>query len=651
VPAFSKILIANRGEIVVRVARTARSLGYRTVAVYSEADKASPHVAACDEALCIGPAPAAQSYLSIEAILGAAKRTGADAIHPGYGFLSENAAFAQACADAGIVFVGPPAGAIRAMGNKASAKALMLEAGVPCLESFSGEQTSAAFRVAASGIGYPVMLKAAAGGGGKGMRVVRSEAELAAAFDSTRLEAERAFGSGQMLMERALEGARHIEIQIFADGYGSIVHLGERDCSIQRRHQKVVEEAPAPAVTPALREAMGAAAIAAARSVGYAGAGTVEFLLDDDGTFSFLEMNTRLQVEHAVTEAVTGIDLVAWQLRVAAGARLETLRPSVPAAAHAIEVRLYAEDPAQGFLPQAGRIAAWVPPCAEGVRVDAALCEGLEVSPYYDPMLAKIIASGSDREEARRRLVAALEDLVLFGIASNRRFLIGVLDDPAFVSGDARTNFLEGALPSTTAGSETAGMARALAAALFYFGAERERAGGTWRSGRTLPVTLKLRDSKATIDASLRITGTFAADVMLAGVTQAIEILARSAHAVRFVHNGVTRTARTALDGTTLHLQLGRDEFAFGDATFLAPLEATTAARGSATSPMPGIVAAVPVAVGDEVVRGQTVVVLEAMKMMHEIAAGASGRVTSVLVVPGQQVGMRAPLVEIVSVE
>lgn len=648
--SFDTVLVANRGEIAARILRTVKRMGLRGLVLHHAADTAAPALKLADGVIEIEGASAVASFLDAGQIVEKALRAGAQAVHPGYGFLSENAGFCRAVTDAGMVFVGPGPGAIDLMGDKVRARAFVAARGFPVAPSAIEDDDPASFSARARALGVPLLIKPAAGGGGKGMRIVRDLAVLEEELTAAHREGERYFGDRRLYVERYIERPRHIEVQILADHHGTVLHLHERECSLQRRFQKVVEEAPSAALSAMERAEICGVAVGIAAAAGYRNAGTVEFIYGG-GSFYFLEMNTRLQVEHAVTEAVTGIDLVAWQLRVAAGARLETLRPSVPAAAHAIEVRLYAEDPAQGFLPQAGRIAAWVPPCAEGVRVDAALCEGLEVSPYYDPMLAKIIASGSDREEARRRLVAALEDLVLFGIASNRRFLIGVLDDPAFVSGDARTNFLEGALPSTTAGSETAGMARALAAALFYFGAERERAGGTWRSGRTLPVTLKLRDSKATIDASLRITGTFAADVMLAGVTQAIEILARSAHAVRFVHNGVTRTARTALDGTTLHLQLGRDEFAFGDATFLAPLEATTAARGSATSPMPGIVAAVPVAVGDEVVRGQTVVVLEAMKMMHEIAAGASGRVTSVLVVPGQQVGMRAPLVEIVSVE
>ncbi len=441
--AFRRILIANRGEIACRVIRSARALGYETVAVYSEADANAPHVRMADLAVPIGPAPAAQSYLSIDRLVEAARVAKADALHPGYGFLSENADFAAACRDAGLVFIGPPPEAIRSMGNKAEAKRLLGAAGLPCLPGYhEADQSDGRLARAAETIGFPVMVKAAAGGGGRGMRLVASAAELPAALAAARAEALNAFGSDELILEKAVEHARHIEIQIFADGHGNVIHLGERDCSIQRRHQKLIEEAPSPAVTAGLREAMGQAAVAAARAIHYVGAGTVEFLLDADGAFYFLEMNTRLQVEHAVTEAITGQDLVAWQIRVAAGERLPLVQAEVAFAGYAIEARLCAEDVPGDFLPQSGAVLAWQPPEGPGIRVDHGLAAGLAVTPYYDSMLAKIIAFGTDREEARRRLIAALERCLLLGIATNRALLIDCLDHPEFVAGKATTSFL-----------------------------------------------------------------------------------------------------------------------------------------------------------------------------------------------------------------
>ncbi|HXM31652.1 MAG TPA: biotin carboxylase N-terminal domain-containing protein, partial [Xanthobacteraceae bacterium] len=415
--AFGKILIANRGEIALRIVRTARAMGYRTVAVYSDADREMPYVAFADEAVPIGSAPAAESYLSIEKIIASAKRTAADAIHPGYGFLSENADFAEVCAGTGLVFIGPPAAAIRLMGNKAAAKRRMIEAGVPCVPGYDGkDQSDEAFARAAAKIGFPVMVKAAAGGGGRGMRLVAEAARLTEALRSARAEASKAFGSAELILEKALAFARHVEIQVFGDRHGNIVHLGERDCSIQRRHQKVIEEALCPALSPALRRAMGEAAVAASRAVGYVSAGTVEFLLTPENEFYFLEMNTRLQVEHPVTEMITGRDLVEWQLRVAAGEALPLKQEAIAFHGHAIEARLCAEDPTRDFLPAAGKLLAWEVPSGTGIRVDHGLAPGVTVSPYYDSLLAKIVAYGATREEARRRLVAALNDTIALGI-------------------------------------------------------------------------------------------------------------------------------------------------------------------------------------------------------------------------------------------
>ncbi|RMF12385.1 MAG: ATP-grasp domain-containing protein, partial [Candidatus Dadabacteria bacterium] len=403
-----RVLVANRGEIAVRVMRTARRLGLKTVAVYSEADADMPHVSAADLAVCIGPPQVAASYLNVEAILDAAKRTGADAIHPGYGFLSENADFAEVCAQHGITFVGPPVEAIRLMGNKRAAKVRMIEAGVPCVPGYEGEDQADETLIAeAQRIGFPLMVKAAAGGGGRGMRIVHEADALPAALRSARSEAKGAFGSDELILERAVIAPRHVEIQVFGDTHGNVIHLGERDCSMQRRHQKVVEEAPSPAVDPELRAQMGEAAVRAAQACGYVGAGTVEFLLDDERNFYFLEMNTRLQVEHPVTESVTGEDLVEWQFRVADGQPLPLTQEQVELHGASIEVRLYAEDPANGFRPQTGRIEALGWPDHPDVRIDTGVGEGNEISPFYDPMIAKIISRGPDREHARRALIAA----------------------------------------------------------------------------------------------------------------------------------------------------------------------------------------------------------------------------------------------------
>ncbi|MGH8456274.1 MAG: acetyl-CoA carboxylase biotin carboxylase subunit, partial [Stenotrophobium sp.] len=442
---FTKVLIANRGEIAVRVIRGAKKLGYKTVAVYSEADKDSLHVIEADEAVCIGPAPAKDSYLVIEKIIAAARQSGAQAIHPGYGFLSERAAFARAVQDAGLVFIGPDPQSIEAMGNKSASKIRMIAAGVPCVPGYQGDDQSDETLVAeCRKIGLPVMIKAAAGGGGRGMRLVHDAAELLANVHSARSESSNAFGSGQLLIEKAVMDARHVEIQVFGDRHGNVIHFGERDCSVQRRNQKVVEEAPSPAVDDALRLKMGAAAVAAAKAVNYVGAGTVEFMLARDKQFYFLEMNTRLQVEHPVTELVYGVDLVEWQLRIAQGEPLQMTQQEVlkRRRGHAIEVRLCAEDPQQNYMPQTGPVLMWKAPEGQGVRVDTYLRGGVAISPFYDSMQAKIIAWGEDRETARQRLLKALEDTVFLGVINNKDYLSAILGTEAFASGDFSTAFI-----------------------------------------------------------------------------------------------------------------------------------------------------------------------------------------------------------------
>lgn len=441
---FNKILVANRGEIAIRIMRACRELGIGTVAVYSTADKDAPHVRFADEAVEIGDSAPRESYLNIPNVLQAAKATGAEAIHPGYGFLSENAVFAEAVEAAGLTFIGPPASAIRAMGDKAQSKITMKAAGVPTVpgaENLSGETE---FLAAAERIGYPVLVKAAAGGGGKGMRVVRSAREMPEALDSARRESQNAFGDDRLLVEKYIENAHHIEFQVFGDRHGNLVHLFERECSVQRRHQKIIEESPSPLLTPEIREQMGAAAVAAARAVGYFNAGTVEFIFDSRiSNFYFLEMNTRLQVEHPVTEAVTGLDLAQWQIRVAAGEPFPLRQADLTQRGHAIECRLYAEDAAGGFLPSTGRILQFIEPRGPGIRVDAGIVTGSEVTRFYDPLLAKIIVHAEDREAAIRRMRAALRETVLHGVTSNLDFLQAILAHPAFAEGKIHTRWVE----------------------------------------------------------------------------------------------------------------------------------------------------------------------------------------------------------------
>ena len=441
-PLFSKILIANRGEIAVRLMRACREMGIASVAVYSEADAKALHTLTADEAVLIGEAEASQSYLNMERILAAAKETGAEAIHPGYGFLAENADFAQAVADAGLVFIGPSPDAMRAMGDKAAARALMEKAGVPLVPGYQGKDDDKALETAAEEIGYPILLKAAAGGGGKGMRIVESAKDLQEAIGSARREAQNAFSDARLIVEKYVSNARHIEIQILADSHGNTLHLFERECSIQRRHQKIIEETPSPLLDDELREAMGNAAVAAAQAVDYVNAGTVEFIVDPDTRqFYFLEMNTRLQVEHPITEMLTGLDLAQWQIRIAAGEKLPLSQNELSRRGHAIECRLYAEDPASGFLPATGKLLKWQPPTGPGVRVDSGVSTGTDVGVYYDPLLAKVIVQAEDRPTAIRKMRTALQDTVVLGLTTNRDFLLDVLEHETFQNGTGHHRF------------------------------------------------------------------------------------------------------------------------------------------------------------------------------------------------------------------
>ncbi len=670
---FSKILIANRGEIACRVMATARRLGIATVAVYSDADDNSRHVALADEAIYLGPAPARESYLRGDRILAAAQATGAQAIHPGYGFLSENAEFAAACAAAGLVFIGPSPDSIRAMGSKSAAKSLMENAAVPLVPGYHGaEQAPDFLRAQADAIGYPVLIKASAGGGGKGMRVVAGPAEFEAALASCQREAAASFGDTRVLLEKYLQRPRHIEIQVFADTHGQYVYLGERDCSVQRRHQKVIEEAPAPGMEPERRRLMGEAAVAAARAVAYVGAGTVEFIVDQDGSFYFMEMNTRLQVEHPVTEMITGTDLVEWQLRVAAGQALPLAQEAITLKGHAIEARIYAENPERGFLPSTGVLSHFQQPehvafvrNADGepfhapaaVRIDAGVCAGDQISPHYDPMIAKLIVWGEDRAQAIARLRGALAQTHIVGVANNVDFLERLLANPAFAGAELDTGLIERERDSLFAGAGQV-PATMLALACARLLADEAAAQGNdpwantrgWRLNTTYTRRLSFRSEQgvhevaldygrsgfgfrhADLDAPLAITTTRGSqlDLRFAG---------------RSLHADVVRT------GLDFHV------FAQGRHAVLTLMDAiaqsneTEAGSGRLSAPMPGKLIAVLAPAGSEVEAGAPLLVIEAMKMEHTIVAPAAGRVAEVLYRVGDPVAEGAELIRFAVVE
>ncbi|MGN8103730.1 acetyl/propionyl/methylcrotonyl-CoA carboxylase subunit alpha [uncultured Pseudomonas sp.] len=625
-PAFTKILIANRGEIACRIQRTAQALGYRTVAVYSDADTDALHVQMADEAVHIGPAPVHQSYLNTEAILAAAQLTGADAIHPGYGFLSENPDFARACQQATLTFIGPSAEAIELMGSKRLSKLAMLDAGVPCIAGYQGSaQDDATLQREAERIGFPLMIKASAGGGGRGMRLVHQREQLLEQLRTARSEAMNAFGSDELILEQALIDPRHVEVQLFGDSHGNLIYLGERDCSIQRRHQKVIEEAPCPVMTPDLRQAMGEAALKAGRAVNYVGAGTVEFLLDRNGQFYFLEMNTRLQVEHPVTEMITGLDLVDWQLQIAAGQPLPLTQSQVTLTGHAMEVRLYAEDPAQGFLPQTGDVLRWEP--APGVRIDHGLLEGQTVSPFYDSMLGKIIAHGASREEARRKLLRAVEDSLLLGVATNQRLLIDLLKHPDFINGDFSTGLIAehfSVIPQQTATAEQL----KLAAALFYQHSANQHTQtlARWRNTASVPVTYRLEANGQLHSVSV----------------DDLQLTTDGRHA-SLVIKGVRRRIAYHLDGNRLWLP----GLTVTDRTQQVASRQADASSGTVQAPMDGAIVDIRVCVGETVSKGQLLLVLEAMKMEHPLKAGIDGTVKEMRVMTGDQVRNRQVLLEI----
>jgi geranyl-CoA carboxylase alpha subunit len=651
-PALKKILIANRGEIACRIQRTAQTLGYRTVAVFSDADADALHVRMADQAVNIGPAPVKQSYLNIAAILDAARRTGADAIHPGYGFLSENAEFARACQHAGITFIGPSPEAIELMGSKRLSKLAMLAAGVPCIDGYQGpEQDDATLSREAERIGYPLMIKASAGGGGRGMRLVHSAGDLLEQLRTARSEALHGFGSDELILEQALIDPRHVEVQVFGDQHGHLIYLGERDCSIQRRHQKVIEEAPCPVMTTELRQAMGDAALKAGRAVNYVGAGTVEFLLDARGQFYFLEMNTRLQVEHPVTELITGLDLVAWQLHVAEGLPLPLRQEQVPLNGHAMEVRLYAEDPAQGFVPQTGRIEAWELALQDGVRIDHGLIEGQGISPFYDPMLGKIIAHGATREEARRKLLRAVQDSVLLGVQSNQRLLASLLQHPQFISGEFSTGFIPSCFadhpclhPHVPGAEELA-----IAAALFYHASAQAYLAplAGWRNNASVPLHYRIGVEDQDWQVELNALPDQPYRLTVGARTLDLNVIQCDGRWATLDIDGIRQRHAYRLDAGQLWLSTRPGSLRLIDRTQALVSAQASVSDGTLKAPMDGAIVDVLVSEGSPVSKGQLLVVLEAMKMEHPLKSGIDGVLKRLQVRVGDQVKNRQILLEV----
>ena len=654
---FDKLLIANRGEIACRIMRTAKRMGIKTVAVYSDADRDAMHVALADEAVRIGPPPARESYLRVDAIIEAARVTGAQAVHPGYGFLSENADFAEACEAAGIVFVGPSAKTMRLMGLKSAAKALMETSGVPIVPGYHGDdQAITTLRAAADRIGYPVLVKASAGGGGRGMRVVGSAGELEEAVAGAKREALSAFGDDRVLIERYISRPRHIEVQVFGDSHGNVVSLFERECTLQRRHQKVIEEAPAIGLTTERREAMSAAARAAARAVGYVNAGTVEFIADGE-RFYFIEMNTRLQVEHPVTEMITGLDLVEWQLRVASGETLPLGQHEIAAKGDAVEARIYAENPAKGFLPATGRIAKWREPQGDGVRVDTGFRQGDTVTPYYDALLAKLIVWAPDRAGALDRMIAALGQFKITGVTTNIAFLTALVGHPLVRQGEMDTGLIERDLSMLTGSSQALSLldlAAASAAVLMREAAERSAInegsspwdrtdGWTLTGGRTR--RLSFRNGTERESVLLR----YARDGLmleLAESSQPLRFVSRPGGAFDVSLGGLMATVSASWDGRALELATAHGPIRLDWIDPFAADVLETAGAGRIVAPMPGTVTRILAEAGADVVRGAPLIVMEAMKMEHTLRAPADGRLKGLKCAVGDFVQEGAELAE-----
>jgi propionyl-CoA carboxylase alpha chain len=653
--SFRKILIANRGEIALRVLRTCRAMGIATVAVYSDTDTHAPHTRLADEAVHLGAPRPQDSYLNIARIIEAAQRTACQAIHPGYGFLSENAAFAEACAAVGLVFIGPSPPVIRQMGSKSAARQLAASIGVPTVLGYDGaEQSAEALHQEMLRIGLPVLIKALAGGGGKGMRVVRDESEIDEALAAARREAVNAFGDGTLLLEKFIEQARHVELQIFGDQYGNAVHLFERDCSLQRRHQKIIEESPSPALTPELRDKMGAAAVQLGQAIGYTNAGTVEFILAPDGQFYFIEVNTRLQVEHPVTEMITGLDLVKLQIEVAEGQPLPFTQAELRARGHAIEARLYAEDPANDFLPATGTLHGWqLPSDVDGLRIDAGVEIGSEIGIYYDPLLAKLIAHGRDRDEALRKLSYGLRRLRVAGVTTNQEFLLRVLASDGFRQGAATTSYIADQLDALLV-RETDQLESASAIALaLYLQYKWQQADSLtqhlppgYRNNPYRDPQLKLQIAGSTVELSWRWLSGGQFEFFWAGQTHLVDLLAAENDQVRYALRGIQRTFSVTKAGEQffIHSALGACEI---EKLPRYPEYEVTADAGSANSPMPGQVLKLLVEAGQAVAQGQALLILEAMKMEHTLRAAVAGVVAAILVKPGEVVAPGQVLVTI----
>ncbi len=649
---IQKILIANRGEIARRIVRTCRKMGIATVAVFSDADSEMPFVAEADQAVRLGPAPSTESYLRIDKIIEAATHTGADAIHPGYGFLAENADFAEACSTAGVTFIGPTPDAIRSMGSKRQAKALVEKAGVPVIPGYDGaNQDPEVLAREAVKIGFPVLLKASAGGGGKGMKLVREEAGLRDAIASAAREGQSSFGDGTLLVEKYIDDPRHVEIQILGDSHGNLIHLNERECSIQRRHQKIIEEAPSPALDASLRNRMGEAAVRCGNAIGYQNAGTVEFILAPDRSFYFLEVNTRLQVEHPVTESLTGMDLVEEQIRVAQGEALRTSQEAVRFEGAALEVRLYAEDPAGGFLPQSGVVADWHLPEAEGLRVDGGVETGSEVGIHYDPMLAKIITSGESRGLALQRMRRALRSLSVQGLATNRDFLLKVLDHPAFEAGDIDTHFIErhmadgllDAIPSSL--EDHAAIVAALAEQQMRDGlrAHVPHVPSGWRNNYHTPQWGEYAAGERDVRVEYRHHGENRFTVSVGEDEHEIRIVSWNEPDLVFEDGPLRLHARVKIDRTRVFVHTPDANVAlnrkprFPDKSLAVP-------AGGCVAPMPGKIVELRVGEGDAVQTGQVLLIMEAMKMEHTVTAPHDGVVAQVTVSAGEQVDADALL-------
>ncbi|MEM7016505.1 MAG: acetyl-CoA carboxylase biotin carboxylase subunit [Pseudomonadota bacterium] len=644
---ITKVLIANRGEIACRVIESVQAAGYDAVAVYSDADSEALFVGMADESVALGGNTAAESYLDIDKIIQATKASGANAIHPGYGFLSENADFSARCEAENIIFIGPGADAIRVMGNKAEAKRLMQSSSVPCIPGYEGEAQDTDTLIAeANKIGFPIMVKAAAGGGGRGIRLVSSEAELSTAIDSAKTEAQNSFGSAELILEKAVVDARHIEIQVAADIHGNAVHIFERDCSAQRRHQKVIEEAPSPFMTEVLRDAMGQAAVNAARAVDYRGVGTVEFLVDAERNFYFLEMNTRLQVEHPVTEMITGLDLVDWQLRIARNEVLPLEQDELEFDGHAIEVRIYAEDPARGFMPQTGELRVFEPAVEEGVRIDHGVYSGTVVSPYYDSMLAKLITWGSDREEARRRLLRALRQTTILGLTTNKPFLSTLLSEPDFIDGEATTGFINDDLLARI--SQPFG-AELIALAGVILQQSHEYLGGFSNSAPLLRFeTLAINDQSYRLALQQTENGY---DVTINEETISFTNIDCDGEDIEYTLNGVNRSAAYDIHEDHISIDFGHTVLNALRTTYQPAMAEGGAGSGIIKATTEGLVVNVLVQPGDQVKEGDTLVIIEAMKMEHRHTADGDGEVTSINVEKNQQVKNRQLLVELALTE